>query len=194
MAGNTPTMESLTQRLDRLEREKRRLKRMGVAVAVGIAAAVLMGQARPAGKVIEAEQFILRDASGTMRADLSAGAESGVGLFLFDRRGGARAGLMVEADGTPKLFLFDKNSMAAAWLSVVEGTPALQLKGSDGVDRAWLEVTGNAPRLVFRDEGKRQRLVLGRFSLSYTTGVTEHRPTSSLVLIDEGGMIIWKAP
>jgi len=41
---NEPTMDKLEQRLDRLERENRRLKRIGVLVVVGIAAVVLMGQ------------------------------------------------------------------------------------------------------------------------------------------------------
>jgi len=45
------------ERLDRMERENRRLKRWGVVALVGIAAAVLMGQAWY-GNVIGAERFI----------------------------------------------------------------------------------------------------------------------------------------
>ena len=63
-----------------------------------------------------------------------------------------------------------------------------------GIDRAWLEVSGNRPVLVFRDDAGRQRLVLGGFSLYLNSGVTEVRPTSSLVLIAEDGRILWKAP
>ncbi len=43
---NEPTMNNMVLRLDRLERENRRLKRIGALVVVGIAAVVLMGQAR----------------------------------------------------------------------------------------------------------------------------------------------------
>jgi hypothetical protein len=41
---NEPTMNKLVQRLDRLERQNHRLKRIGGLVAVGIAGVVLMGQ------------------------------------------------------------------------------------------------------------------------------------------------------
>ncbi len=40
-----PTMETLTRRLDRVERENRWLKRVGVLALAVIAAVVLMGQA-----------------------------------------------------------------------------------------------------------------------------------------------------
>ncbi len=40
-----PTMETLARRLDRVERENRRLKRAGVVALAVIAAVVLMGQA-----------------------------------------------------------------------------------------------------------------------------------------------------
>ncbi len=40
-----PTIETLARRLERVERENRRLKRAGVVALVGIAAVVLMGQA-----------------------------------------------------------------------------------------------------------------------------------------------------
>lgn len=41
-----PTLEALTQRPDRFEWEHRRLKRVGSVVLVGLAAEVLMGQAK----------------------------------------------------------------------------------------------------------------------------------------------------
>ncbi len=71
---NEPTMDNIVQRLDRLERENRRLKRMGALVAVGIAAVVLMGQAKPSkeAKVIEAEEIIIRDKNKQIRVSISS--------------------------------------------------------------------------------------------------------------------------
>jgi hypothetical protein len=94
---------------------------------------------------------------------------------------------------TKRLLVVDEAGQRRAELAVTNSVPALYLAGRDGVDRAWLEVAGDAPRLVFRDDKKRQRLVLGGFSLSLDSGVTEVRPTSSLVLITEDGKI-WRAP
>ena len=46
MAGNTPTMENLTHRLDRLERENRRLKWACTALALRISTAVAIMDVR----------------------------------------------------------------------------------------------------------------------------------------------------
>ena len=88
--------EDLQERLVRLERQNRRFKQMG-AVALAIAAVViLMGQA-PAKKSIEANEFVLRDNEGNIRARLSvatlpSGDEktSTAQLVLFDKQGAQR--------------------------------------------------------------------------------------------------------
>jgi len=48
---NGPTIENIGERLNHLERENRRLKYGGVVVLVGIAASIMMGQARPSSVV-----------------------------------------------------------------------------------------------------------------------------------------------
>jgi hypothetical protein len=89
----------MEERLDRLERENRRLKRAGVVVLALIGAVVLMGHV-VGEKVIEAERFVLLDSSGQPRAVLAV-AKSGSGLYLYDEKGKLRAGLVGgTADGT----------------------------------------------------------------------------------------------
>ncbi len=62
----------LCQRLDRLEKENRRLKRFILGVCVIGIALLAMGQTRPVPKsvprVIEAEKFVLKDVSGKEKA------------------------------------------------------------------------------------------------------------------------------
>ena len=53
---------TLMHRLDRLERENRRLKFAGAAMLLGLAAVGLMGQTL--GKSVEAQEFILVDPTG----------------------------------------------------------------------------------------------------------------------------------
>jgi len=86
-------MESLGKRLSRLERENRWLKRIGGITLLGVAAVVLMGQAAPrkVTKVIEAEEFILRDGTGKVRARLGSAADGSPGLELLDEKENARA-------------------------------------------------------------------------------------------------------
>ena len=84
---NEPTMNNMVQRLDRLERENRRLKLLGSLVLIGIATLLLMGQAKPnrVAKVIEAEKFILRDSSGSERARSTRISITGYGAWAPDR-------------------------------------------------------------------------------------------------------------
>lgn len=106
------TMETLVRRLDRLERENRRLKAVGVVALAVMAAVGLMGQATATkvAKVVEAEEFVLRDDSGTARARLGLEMFSdSVGLTLTDRDGRKRLSLGVNDHGSP-------------WVQLIGGT------------------------------------------------------------------------
>jgi hypothetical protein len=51
------------------------------------------------------------------------------------------------------------------------------------------------PSLVLHDENEKTRAVLGHTALEATaTGTVEQRPTSSLVLFDRDGKVIWSVP
>jgi hypothetical protein len=51
------------------------------------------------------------------------------------------------------------------------------------------------PYLRLADDAGKTRATLGAAELERThTGVIEKRPTSSLVLLDKEGKVIWKAP
>ncbi len=104
---NELTLDTLRQRLDRLERETWRLKRVGAAVLVGIATVVLMGQATTS-RTVEAERFILKDASGKSRGALGIGANGTVALFLLDQDGKHRVELSLGNEGSPSFILRDK--------------------------------------------------------------------------------------
>ncbi len=70
---NEPTMEILVRRLDRVERENRRLKRVGVVALAVIATVILVAMATPPPKltkVVEAEKFVLKDIHRKVRAEL----------------------------------------------------------------------------------------------------------------------------
>ncbi len=64
--------DTLTQRLDRLERENRRLKLAGAFLVLALVAVGAMGQVLPKAvpKVVEAERFVLRDPGGKIVATL----------------------------------------------------------------------------------------------------------------------------
>ncbi len=202
-------LTTLTDRVQRLEREALRWRLLAVGTVI-LAAVVLTGavSARVTDE-LRARRFVAVDARGVPRAVLgqvtvwensrsdpfNEPASSGLALYDGDQRLRAAITLRTSERGTPKLALYDETETRRTSLAVASsGVPGFYLAADSGIDRAWLEVSDNRPRLVFRDEAGRQRLVLGGFSLYLTSGVTEFRPTSSLVLIAEDGRIVWKVP
>lgn len=106
------TLESLADRLARLERQNRRLAAAAVLLVAVLAAAVCMGQVR-APNVVEAESFVVRDAAGKARAALFLG-EEGPALALSDQNGKLRAALRVDNNGLASLAIFDDKGQSEA--------------------------------------------------------------------------------
>jgi hypothetical protein len=132
---NGHTMQTLVIRLERLERENRRLRRAGAVALAGIVALALMGQtpSGEAAKVVEATQFVLRDSKGDTRAVLALGPDGSVGLGLSDEAGTARAWLSLGPQGSPGFALFDRAAQPRATLRLwPDGVPRLALNDKDG--------------------------------------------------------------
>ena len=66
------TLETVTRRLDRLEGENRWLKGLTLMLLLAVATMGLMGQTAPHRplRALEAEEFLLRDSRGQVRASL----------------------------------------------------------------------------------------------------------------------------
>ncbi|MFQ5519813.1 MAG: hypothetical protein ACE5FK_00305 [Candidatus Methylomirabilia bacterium] len=79
---NEPTLDTLTQRLDRVERQNRRMQIMGAVLIIGIALLVL-----PRTKTIQTEELIVKDAAGNPRATLGVGENDVPFLRLLDKNG-----------------------------------------------------------------------------------------------------------
>ena len=90
------------QRVERLERENRRLKRAGLVALALAAVLVLTGQAR-SSRVMEANRFVLRDTSGRVRAELKTEEDLSPRLVLLDSHGASRAWLDLSKKGEPTL-------------------------------------------------------------------------------------------
>ncbi len=181
---NEVTSDTLTKRLDRLERENRRLKIAGAFLVLALVAVGAMGQMIPraVSKVVEAERFVLRDATGKIMAIL--GTEPGVPapkLFLYDQNGKTRAMLSVLADGTPGLALFDQNGKGRAGLLLLaSGAPGLGLHDQNGKNRLLLSVgADDTPGLALLDQNGKERARL--------TVVPDGSP--SLGLFDQSGKV-----
>ena len=80
------TTNDLADRLTRLERENRRLKRVGAVVLIGIVAAVVMGQTtREVGNEVVASRFVLRLGAGPVLAKLEPDSQGKARLIMGDK-------------------------------------------------------------------------------------------------------------
>lgn len=100
-----------SQRLARLEREMR-WWRWGALIAL-VALFVMGHQSTLAtGRVIEAEQFVVRDAQGNKRASLRVGEDNSASLILADHTGMPRVWLAARRakdSGHPVLWFKDED-------------------------------------------------------------------------------------
>jgi hypothetical protein len=202
-------MNDMTQRLEAVEQETRRVKRVGAMTVATIAALVLMGQAMPpkATKVVEAEQFVLRDRRGKARAwlNMSDGSvnfaladtnertrtllyllEDGThGLILATQDGQTRVEVKVGGNGVPTLSLVDNNGNRIGMFVLSDGKPAIglvdpaqKLRGSLGLE------TDGQVRLTLSDRNATERAEL--------TVLPDGTPRLSL--IGHSGRLTWHGP
>src|SRR4051794_27808997 len=80
-----PMIDSLTERVERLERENRSWRWLGTAVLIGATALIAGGADQT--KVIEAERILLREKGGKIRAVLEVKDDGTPHLALFDKAG-----------------------------------------------------------------------------------------------------------
>lgn len=140
-------LDTLGRRVDRLERETRRLK-LGGLLALMVLAAVGVVAQTAVPETIEARRFVVRDANGIMRFEVASRATA-FGLDIHDREGRVRASFMVsETTGEPFLQLRDSNGAARVRVDFVFGSPALRVLDADGKDRLELYLKGDGSAVL----------------------------------------------
>jgi hypothetical protein len=161
---------TLEQRLERLERESRWIKRIGMMAAAVAAAVFLVGQGKDRELPdLEVRSLTVKDEAGRVRLKMSTSADGTPQLRLDDHAGNARATLAVAANGSPQLVLADVSGRTRVALRMDEnGAGSLRFYSSAGKRLAYLDTQQDEPCLVFFDSTGRCRAQLG---LSRT-----HRP------------------
>ncbi len=162
-----PMMESLARRLDRLERENRRLRVVGL-LALGAVLAMLAALAWPNGRVtadeVVAGTLTIRDSStGAVVASLESSLGGGeVRLRTTDHRSLVVVSARPEGRGGPMVVLHappapNTNGPATASLSIFDdGRPRLYLDSGD--ESATLRIRGgvNPPELLIESRDGRR--------------------------------------
>jgi hypothetical protein len=159
------TISTLVERVRNLERENVRIKRLGMAAVLVLAAVGVLGQAKTTqvAEKLEARAFMLRDGRAQVRGALFATDEGNVNLFLTDKSGGPRFGVNVSGEGDAVLSMFDQakrprislignketftvgiadsnNTLRTSIVVTSDGTTAFSVADRTGVSRATLGV------------------------------------------------------
>ena len=203
----TPTLDTVMQRLHRVERESRWLKAGGCAVLVGLLGIALLGQAPRRAQTIEGGQFVVSDQGGNRRAVLGVLPNGSTGLYLLDRQGNPRLSVGMGDDGSiglalsdgrvtraelslaangdaPALVLSDRTQVGRIRAAILpDGVPAFGMSDKAGKTRAMMAVGADFSGLRLTD-GTPNVTVL--FSVQDNGDVT--------MAAEKSGKIIWKAP
>jgi len=166
-------LRDLRNRIDRLERQNQRLRRIWMMLPLAALLVLLPGAMRPAQKLqlepvkeappagdsvkmpVVAPKFVVQDANGKVRA-------------LLDDQG---------------LFLFGPNRQLELWLTSED----LVYKGDDGRIRLALKASKAGSSLTLRD-AQGDEADLGDTTLT-SPGGASHRPADSLLLIRHGTVV-----
>jgi hypothetical protein len=196
------SLEALTNRVAKLESQNRNLKKAGIASIIAATVVIAMGQA-PTKKVVEANEFVLQDASGKTRARLSMeGNERPALSFYKDKTnitaslaGGDEPFLVLFRPGTTEevtlganrtffgLGLYEKEIRAG--LSVQEGVPGLELYNEDGKPQVGLELPSVGPSFT---------LTGPNFKASLNMGVFRSPVGPNFTMFGQNKEVLWSAP
>jgi hypothetical protein len=163
----------LARRIEVVENENQRLRRMnrvalgGAAAAVGLSAVLLLasgiGRSTVSASTVEAERFVLRTPAGETRGEWRMGEGGATELVIRDGDGRTRVRLGMLPDGSTGLSFADAggNSRAALGL-LADQTTSLVFADRGGRTRAVLGYSADdAVNLVFADRRGATRAGMG---------------------------------
>ena len=226
----------VNERLDRLERQNRRLRSAGLAAVVLLGAALVMGQdaAEKPANVIKARSFQVVDSKGKIHAELAYWPNAKLKLLQewirrFEKRvSSENVSISIDKDVIKKLqetdsfdvglIIYDTSGDAVGrFISDYEGNVSVSVGGRTVPDllkhstlgpllganqsarpkfgSIRLQVlTQGGPTLTIKDKSDQTRARLGSSSSVDPKTGAETKYPGSLVLFDEKGDVIWRAP
>ena len=186
----TPSESLFAQRLDGLERDNVRLRRLSVYLLIGggallgLAAAFVVVAARHGmpgfvPELAEARQFALRDAQGRVRAVLGTTKEGNVQFMLQDVGGRDRLRLSVLPDGGAGVAFVDSAGRSRMVLGLLpDQSASVVLADPGGKTRTVLGLGANgSSTIIFADKGGTARAGLG----------VDTRGVGTFTLLDRNG-------
>jgi len=206
--------QAILERIEKLERENRRLRRGGLAAIVVLATLGILGAAAPVPQTLRAHELELTDAAGNMRAKISAIDGKAPYLVLYDAKGrtmlslkggGSQPGLAInDASGntrvmlgglSPNLAFYDTANNTTVSLDGDALGPRLLL--FDGAGKMRVHLGGPGPSLDLMDQSGYETDIGVSTAPNLTTGDMQQTTAASIVMFskeDEQRNFLWRAP
>ena len=186
---------AITARLDKVERENRRLKRAGTAGLVIAACIVVMGQAKPLPDVIEARSFVVKDSDGRPRIELGF-RDNSSGIMLKDSAGTTIVEMALLHDAIPIVAFSDsqgktKSALYSDSYGVLSDTPG---QFSIFIGPSPTDSADKEPRIILHGTDGFSASLGSDDLITTRTGEKHKRSAASLVLFSKDGKVIWSAP
>lgn len=209
---NAPSHENdlLLVRIERLEKQNRRMKQGGLACLLVLASVGLMAQTQhkkptthkpvPPPPVvlpdnIEAQSFILKDANGKPRAELSMSG-TGPSFKLRDQNGSALVTLSLN-DSAPNgalLLMSDPQHAAGLSISVLEGAGSqVTMTGPNADIQAHIGASADGSTIDLMDQNGFSTAI-GDGMLTTKSGQFKKTTAASIALFNKDRKVLWSAP
>jgi hypothetical protein len=191
MRSDTPDLQVILERIGKLEAQNRSLRWGGMVVLAFLSAVILMGQAAPSPRAVEAQRFILKDSDGNVRGWMGT-IGKGSELSLGNANAQPMMRLIVSMDSSDLHFFGSrKNGMN---LGLDSGNPDIFLMGAEGNGGARITFGENGPTLTLED-AKGFSTIVGAVKLEKPANSgSRHRAAASIVLLDKDKNVIWQTP
>lgn len=196
----TNRAENLQTRIEKLEKENRRFKKIAVGALAGVALLVVMGQT-PARKTVEANEFVVKDAHGNVRIRLGVDPKNDSAVLWMQTAKGDEAaslsdsGMILQQKGVVRTVIGD----SAVTLLNSQGQQNVRLTAADDAERD-LFIEGNTGYLSYLpgqaleiSDSDGYSAAIGSTEIRGANGAT-HSNAASLVLTDPDKKVLWKAP
>jgi len=155
-----------------------------------------MGMANPVPKTLSAEKFVVVDAEGNERAELSANSKSAALQFLNPNQ--SRSIVIATGSQGNGVYLSDGNGKIRTGMLVGDdGVATISTMNGDSETFA-LKDSRDGAALTFRDSGGHARIVMGYTPKGASINVMDGNETlradvaeQGVVTFDKGGLLEW---
>jgi hypothetical protein len=185
MIDDNSELTTIMQRVEKLEKQNRRMKQIGITLIMVAASLLSMGQKSAVQRTVEANEFVLIDGNGHRRAALGSYGKAGDPSFsLLDEKGAVRMLLLLDKHD-PSLSLYNGRSSILALGYGGRGTSPFQAMAGS--------MAGDGPYIMMADKEGFQAVIGSAAFEAARTGETRQTSAASVILFGKD-KILWKAP